>query len=185
MSEILIIIGASIIVAIIWAIFKARSDKKKMDKKASEAGAISAFTADHVEGIGLTSMAECDIYLFADKVLIDSFGRKFEIPLSRIRAAEFKSEQEIKEKSKTVAGRALIGTLLVPGLGTIVGGMSGIGNKKVKGETNFYLIINFIDSNGELNGVTFRNNFNTLRGVTFSSKINQQLSATQQDIVTL
>ncbi|MBY9087310.1 hypothetical protein KIH86_24300, partial [Paenibacillus sp. HN-1] len=82
--------------------------------------------------------------------------QKFEIPLERMRAAVAITEQELIEKSKSVVGRALIGTIIVPGLGTIVGGMSGIGTKKKDGKKNHYLILNFIDSKGELAAVTFQ-----------------------------
>ena len=52
------------------------------------------------------------------------------------------SEEEILEKSKSVTGRAVIGGVLLGPLGAIVGGMSGIGDKK-KEKTHYYLIINY------------------------------------------
>lgn len=82
-----------------------------------------------MEGLGIGSV-ECKIFRFSDRVLIDSGRQRFEIYLAQFRAAEVKSEQELIDKSKSVVGRAMIGTLIVPGLGTIVGGMSGIGNKR-------------------------------------------------------
>ncbi|WP_144940117.1 hypothetical protein [Paenibacillus sp. 32O-W] len=184
MKIFLIFIAVVFFGTIIGMSIASRSARKEMDKKASDSGAISVFTAQHVEGLGLSSNTNCDLYLFDEKLVIDSGGRKFEIPISRLRAAEYKSEKELKEKSKSVVGRAVIGTLLVPGLGTIVGGMSGIGNKKVKGDTNFYLILNFVDSNGELSGVTFKNNLNTIRLNSFCTKINSQISS-QNDTVVL
>lgn len=50
------------------------------------------------------------------------------------------SKEDLAEKS--VVGRAIVGGILLGGLGAIIGGMSGIGSKKVMG---YYLIINFWD----------------------------------------
>ena len=41
-------------------------------------------------------------------------------------------KKRIEEKGKSVVGRALVGTLIAGPLGTIVGGMSGLGTKKKK-----------------------------------------------------
>jgi len=185
MAEFFVFVIVGVILSLLGVIIIARSKGKKMDKKAQELGAISAIYAQHIEGIGLANKTECELYLFSDKIQIDSNGRKFEIPLSRVRAVEYKSEQELHEKSKSVVGRAIIGTLLVPGLGTIVGGMSGIGTKKTTGQMNFYLIINFTDANGQLSGVTFLNNLNFVRLRSFCSKIDAQLSTMQPEVITL
>jgi hypothetical protein len=50
---------------------------------------------------------------------------------------------EYVEKEKSVIGRALVGTLIAGPIGAIVGGISGVGTKKI-GEFDF-LIINFWD----------------------------------------
>lgn len=49
------------------------------------------------------------------------------------------SEDEIIEKSKSVVGRAAIGSLFGP-LGAIIGGISGTGNKKIKKKSYYYTI---------------------------------------------
>lgn len=131
-------------------------DKSKMLKEQiKESGALQGIYVTHVEGLGIGSV-ECKVFRFNDRILIESNKHKFEIYLEQLRAAEAKSEKELIEKGKSVVGRAVIGTLLVPGLGTIVGGMSGIGNKKKKGKTSHYMIFNFIDAKGELSAVTFQ-----------------------------
>lgn len=40
------------------------------------------------------------------------------------------SETEIKEKNKSIVGRAIVGGILTGGFGAVVGGMTGIGTKK-------------------------------------------------------
>lgn len=62
------------------------------------------------------------------------------LPINKILSAVFASETEILEKDKSVIGRAAVGTLLLGPLGTIVGGMSGIGAKHKREIKNFLLI---------------------------------------------
>ncbi|WP_025708038.1 hypothetical protein [Paenibacillus graminis] len=146
----IIFIGAAV-----YGVKQGIEKSKKLKEEIAETGALQGIYVTHVEGLGIGNV-ECKIFRFSDRVLIDSSKQKFEIYLDQLRAAEAKSEKELIEKGKSVVGRAVIGTLLVPGLGTIVGGMSGIGNKKKKGKTNHYMIFNFIDSKGELSAVTFQ-----------------------------
>ncbi|MBR8659565.1 MULTISPECIES: hypothetical protein [unclassified Brevibacillus] len=179
------VIAFSIVVVLIVVILINRAGNKEMDRKMHDSGADAMISAFHIEGIGLGRRADCDLFLFSDKVVIDHNGRKFEIPLARMRAAVVKTEQEIYEKDKSVVGRALIGTLLVPGWGTIVGGMSGIGTKKVKGKSNTYLILNFVNNNGKLAGVTFLNNFNIIRVNKFCEAVNNKISENKTETVIL
>lgn len=64
------------------------------------------------------------------------------------------SEKEILEKSKSVTGRAVVGGVLLGPLGAIVGGMSGIGDKK-KEKTRYYLIINYKSKDDEIKVLSF------------------------------
>lgn len=74
--------------------------------------------------------------------------------LDKISKIEMMSEKEIKEKSKSVVGRAMAGGLILGPLGAIVGGMSGIGNKD-KSATEYYIIINY-KSNGDDKALSFK-----------------------------
>lgn len=64
------------------------------------------------------------------------------------------SEEEILEKSKSVTGRAVVGGVLLGPLGAIIGGMSGIGDKK-KEKTRYYLIINYKSKDDEIKVLSF------------------------------
>ncbi|MGR6544848.1 hypothetical protein [Paenibacillus tundrae] len=154
MVLVVIIIGLLIVSIIVKLIV---GTKKEMDlsTEVEKLGAKEGLFAVHVDGLGLGSV-ECKIIRFDDRILIDANTHKFEIPLERVRAAVALTEQEIIQKNKSVVGRALIGTLIVPGLGTIVGGMSGVGTKQKKGKNNHYLILNYLDSNGQLVAVSFQ-----------------------------
>lgn len=171
MTGIIIFLAIAVIVVLIGVNMqkKAKLIKAKMDAR----GVKSYFSALHVDGLGIATDALCDIMQFEDRVQIESGESRFQIPIANLRAAVVKTEQELIDKNKSVVGRALVGTLLVPGLGTIVGGMSGIGSKKKKGPKNTYFILNFMNSNGELDAVTFKNNFNVIGANTFCKEINK------------
>lgn len=64
---------------------------------------------------------------------------------SQLTAAEVVTEQEIRTKSKSVVGRAVIGGLLLGSLGATIGGISGIGSKQKISEKQ-YLVINYTSS---------------------------------------
>lgn len=179
-----LVVGA--VFLIIAAIKSMAKEKKRLAAKKQEVGATDIVPALHWEGLGLIKQAPCDLYLLPEKLVIEHRNQKFEIPTDRIRAADFKTEQELQEKGKSVVGRAVIGTLLVPGLGTIVGGMSGIGKKKVKkGPMNHFLIINYINSTGELTGVTLFNNLNTIRLQMFAKSINKGIQSKNTEGATI
>lgn len=159
-------------------IFLVIRSNKKMKAKINAVGAKDAVQALHIEGLGLGNNAFCTIYHLSDSLLIEQGQAKFEIKLQNLRAISVKNEREIIEANKSVVGRALIGTLIMPGLGTIVGGMSGIGTKKKKGKTNFFLILNYMDQNNQLQGITFVNNVNPIKLTKFSNAIQQSLPNT-------
>ena len=52
--------------------------------------------------------------------------------INKISSVRIFTEKEIIEKDKSVVGRAVAGTLIAGPLGTIVGGISGVGSKKKK-----------------------------------------------------
>lgn len=76
------------------------------------------------------------------------------LPLNRILAAEHTSDVELKEKEKSVIARAAVGSLLLGPLGAVVGGMSGVGNKKEKIHKDF-IFITYTNSNGEEKTIIF------------------------------
>ncbi|MBD3107907.1 hypothetical protein IEO70_05970 [Bacillus sp. AGMB 02131] len=64
------------------------------------------------------------------------------------------TEEQIKEKDKSVVGRAVVGGLLIGPLGAIVGGISGIGSKKKK-KSKLFVVINYISKDGETKSISF------------------------------
>lgn len=76
------------------------------------------------------------------------------LPYDQITEVKVVSEKDIIEKSKTVLGRAFIGSIFLGPLGAIVGGMSGVGSKQ-KSETNYFMIINYKSKDEELKALCF------------------------------
>lgn len=146
----------------------------KQKKLAKAEGALDVVKCLHIEGLGIGENKQCDVLSFSDKIEIREprTNRTFQIPIDRIRALEVKSEQEFKDLDRSVVGRALVGTLLVPGIGTIVGGMSGLKSKK-KGKMKTYLIVNYLGKDEELKGITFENSFNLIRVRSFANGVNK------------
>jgi hypothetical protein len=179
-SEVLdvwVLLVAIIILALaIWLIVKGTKQIKAKNQQMTAKGVLSFVTVNHVEGLGVAPNALCDVMQYNDRIEIDSNGTKFQIPISKLRAAVVKNERELIEKGKSVVGRAVIGTLLVPGLGTIIGGMSGIGTKKKKGALNTFLILNYENSRGDMDAVTFLNNYGDLKVNSFVKNLNDTVN---------
>ncbi|WP_252248769.1 hypothetical protein [Clostridium sp. ZBS20] len=64
------------------------------------------------------------------------------------------SEKEVIEKSKSTFGRAVVGGVLLGPLGAIIGGISGVGNKKIS-EKHYYLILNYKSQFDEIKVLSF------------------------------
>ncbi len=100
----------------------------------------------HQEGItGIGKGTATDVFLNDEEQVVE-----FKPPLSkmepklleynRIKSVNFFTEKEIIEKSKSVVGRAVVGGVLLGPLGAVVGGVSGVGDKK-KEQTEGYIEI--------------------------------------------
>lgn len=178
-----IVVATALIIFLITKINKKKTSKLKL--KAEGMGAVECLPSTHIEGLGIAGNTLCDLYMYDDKILIDAKTQKFEIKFERLRVAAFKSEKEIIETGKSVVGRAVIGTILLPGLGTLIGGISGVGSKKKTGETNYYFILNYLSINGEMLAVTFKNNIDTIRMMNFCKKINESSARFRPEVIQL
>lgn len=105
-------------------------------------------SVDKIGNYGAGIMLEVSLY---DTYLtISCIGGKQEITLNynQITDVSYGAKTEIKEKNKSVIGRALGGGLLFGGVGAIVGAVSGTGTKEEK-EIHFYFIISYTSQDGE------------------------------------
>ena len=96
------------------------------------------------------------------------------IPYSRITNVGVISEKEITEKSKSVGGRAIVGGIFLGPLGAIVGGMSGISDKKIT-NSRCYMVLNYESTFGELEAITFEPVAGNLNYFSFIEKLRERI----------
>lgn len=179
-----IFVGAAVLIIIveIWQ----QSRRNKAAKSAAQAaGAIDGVKCKHLAGLGLAEGAECEVWSFPDRLEIreKETGQAFSLALGKVRAIEAKTTQEIKKANRSVLGRAFVGNLLVPGVGAIVGGLTGL--DKTKKVNHDCLIINYTDTAGELQGVTFMDDGNILRLRQFAAGVKKLLADLPREAVEL
>ena len=100
-------------------------------------GAITKNTA-----INATLKEDC-IFIVSRLNKAASVSLKYE----KITNCEYITEKDIEEKSKSVAGRAVIGGLLLGPVGAIVGGMTGLTGKSTTVKTREFIVINYTSNN--------------------------------------
>lgn len=150
-----LIIATIVIVGILlFARSTGRLKRRFKDLKAD-----SFLLAAHADGLPIPNNTMSYIFPCPDKLVIESKKGKFEIPNERITNYAKLTEQQIKQSDKSVIGRAVVGGVLLGGLGAIVGGMSGIG-AKTKTKTHGYFVINYTNKAGEITAVSFESNAN-------------------------
>ena len=80
--------------------------------------------------------------------------RSATLALNKITDVRDITDTQIIEADKSVIGRAAIGGLLMGPLGSVIGGMSGIGKKKTVSSRHHYVIVSYI-SNDEPKRLVF------------------------------
>lgn len=108
--------------------------------------------SSYTKGTAVELSLESEILTIKARVFKDKPVIK--LPYEQIIGASVVSEKEILEKSKNVTGRAVLGGVILGPLGAIIGGMSGIGNKK-KSETHYFMVINYKSKTGEVGVISF------------------------------
>ncbi|WLF70483.1 hypothetical protein Q6375_05705 [Clostridium septicum] len=76
------------------------------------------------------------------------------LPYVQILSADCITEREIVKESKNVVGRAVVGGILLGPLGSIVGGMSGVGDK-THSAPKYFIVINYKNKKEELKVLSF------------------------------
>ena len=111
-----------------------------MGKSVGSIGRIN-FVLGEYESIGKMVAAS----LYKNGIKITSYRKPLiNIHKSQIISLEELTEEQIITQDKSVIGRAIIGGILTGGIGAIVGGMSGLGSKKID-NSKYYFIINYWD----------------------------------------
>ncbi len=132
-----------------------------------------------IEGYGTGLAIELSINTEKECLTVKSrVVKKPEVNLKfeQITGVNVVSEKEIIEKSKSVAGRAIAGGVLLGPLGAIVGGMSGIGNKQ-KSETHYYMVINYKSREREIKVLSFEIVGASLHWSSFVEELRSKINA--------
>jgi hypothetical protein len=117
---------------------------RKTASKAKKLGAKKHTIAIHMHGISwLPQHSLASMYFTDEKMIIESKKMTFELNYDQVTAAEGVTKTDLLTKDKSVIGRGIAGGLILGPVGAIVGGMSGVGQKKIKGD---FLIINYLSS---------------------------------------
>lgn len=115
---------------------KANREYKRKSNKAS-----ALYLATHMHGLPHSEKDDkAEIYLLEDRLKISCTNKRYEMPHDRIVVAKYLDSTDVLKQDKSVVGRGVAGYVLLGPLGSIVGGMSGIGEKKTKGN---FLVLNY------------------------------------------
>lgn len=166
MIGIIVILVACVVVGIAMAKFlKNREERDIVKRMQTPIEEIEKFTGlQYMDGLkGVEVKSFFNLYANTDKLIIRSdsvtgkgLKKVFEIPSERIKQYAVITEKEIKQSKKSVVGRAVVGGLLLGGIGAVVGGMSALPGDGVKeGKEQLFFIINYIDANGEVAAISF------------------------------
>lgn len=114
-------------------------------------GLLTSITMQFVEGTNVYKTEDfisIDIDKKSGEVIFKGFMNKklpvIHLPLEKLTDVRLETEKEIIEKSKSVVGRAALGTIVAGPLGAVIGGMSGIGSKK-KDKEKVILTVDYTD----------------------------------------
>lgn len=129
---------------------KIENDKHKDELK--ERGVLASSKLHHVEGLPLAEKTLCSVHVTHDMLIVEGGGTTFELKSSQIRAAEVKTDAEIANIVHSSAVKGVAGGLLFGPIGLVVGARAT--NKKQTTYT-YYLIINFVNANGDLTAIMF------------------------------
>jgi hypothetical protein len=107
----------------------------------------------------------CDMALYEDHLELKVPFVKQEVKLkyNKINDVFHGLKTDLVEANKSVLGRALVGGVLLGGVGALVGAVSGTG-KKVKRDTKLYLIIGYTNSSGKKMFLQFEDTQRTYKG---------------------
>lgn len=129
------------VVLIALAVFGAIKSNKTKARGKKVYGASESSVAIHMHGIpDVPQYRLANLFLSGEKLVIESEKKVYEIRYDQLTAAESMQKSELLKKDKSVIARGVVGGLLLGPIGAIIGGLSGMGQKKIKGD---FLIINY------------------------------------------
>lgn len=143
-----------------------------------------------LEGLpGAAKFALCEIK-FEDEalkiVLLKNVFQKtpvntYSISLNKLITVDIVTEENIKEKEKSVVGRGIAGATLFGPVGAILGGLSGTGTKKKKTKTSVFVISYYGVNENDVKTIYFSTNYSPIACWDFV-KLYRENYAQQQEV---
>ncbi|MGK5512055.1 hypothetical protein [Brevibacillus formosus] len=173
-----IIFPAIMVILLVLAII-GYSANKKMKAQARAMGAIACFPGIALHGIPhVPAHSGIDLFLLNDKLTMKEKNLSFDLPLEQVQAATALSKTDLLTKDKSIIARGVVGGVLLGPLGAIVGGMTGIGKKNVKGS---FLVINYRPKESESIEVIIINMLNMMNAKKLADDITKQVVQRQSN----
>lgn len=133
-------------VTLVIVCFKFMMSLQASAENSANTGILSPMKFIHIDGIpNFGSGVEVKLSFTPEQMKIDN--TQF-IPISKMKGAEINSAKQLTDVQKNVISRAVAGGVLLGGLGSIIGGMSGIGTAQ-KTETVMLFTVFFTTREGE------------------------------------
>ena len=119
-----------------------------------------------VDGLPIPEKSKVEVILEEEFIVINQIkvsGFKlepintFKVKLENVLDITVSTEKEIIEMNKSVVGRGAVGMIFGP-VGAILGGMSGIGTKKVVKKKDTLFVIAYKSKEGEIKNISFKVN---------------------------
>lgn len=150
-------------------VVKPKSNSKSRKQQLQDDGVLAHANLSHVEGLPISEKTACTLYVKNDELIIDGGGTEFKILNSQLRAAEVKTETEIANIVHSSAAKGIAGGLMFGPIGLVVGSRA---TNKEKKTNNYYFILNYEKSNGDLSAMMFDSGNNPFPAQKIKSKLN-------------
>jgi len=146
-------IGLTVFFAVAGFLLKTKSKGRiKFEAERERLGIIESTSAHHLEGLPVSEKTNCQFTLHDDRLAIVGGGVNFNLSIQQITAIEVKTDVEIANVVHSSAAKGIAGGLLFGPIGLVVGSRA---TNKEKRTLHYYLIINYINSTGELAAMLF------------------------------
>jgi len=150
------LLGVVFIAALFLIIFLGvaipRKAKRERQQLLDARGILETSNAHHLEGLPIAEKTYCQLNLHDDWLVIDGGGVNFSLAIHQITAIEVKTDVEIANIVHSSAAKGIVGGLLFGSIGLVVGSRA---TNKEKRTLHYYLIINYINSSGEIAAMLF------------------------------
>jgi len=163
---IVVLLVIFLIVGLIYLLVATSRYNKRLERDAFRRGAYAFTLAIHHQGLGIIG-ENCKILAFNEGLQIETISTNtfFKIPADRIRAVVLKTDKNLTEFDRSLAGR------------TIINDMPGSKASWTKKNQHLYLVINYNDENAELKEIVMLANTNMFKVYSFVTTVNQKLAS--------